>query len=443
MEKLPHSVGNETRRQDLARRLAERDIPAAMAALLRGWQDYEGTRRAATDLAALWLDHDPAAAMAWAAQLRNPEERQAFEQHLASAWARKDVQAVLQWVNDQPAENRSLLLSGVMEQWTKQDPSAAKEYALALPNVEDRSAAIFNVACRLALDHNDFAGALELHKQLGSLEENRRAQLFRDLIGHANRDYREGAEILRNLPPSEENQRLLDRYIARWVWSDEAAAGQFLKENNLADKFPEAAGSYVSHLFFASHSADAAVAWARELPPGVARDRALSGAAQGLASQNPELAANLVLREIPAAFQPETASVVADRWFGKDPAHATAWAQSLTSEPNRTLACAAIVESWSSKDPTGPVVQWIESLPPGPTYDVAVAKYAKSVIATDPEAALSWISTIADPQLRQLQLENHTRLWLQTNRTDAIQWIQQTDSLSPATKQRLLSDDTH
>lgn len=442
IEKLPRSGGNEVIRQQLARRLAETDLPGAITALLRGWQDDPSTRSAAADLAERWLEQDPAGALAWVGQIRDTHQRSMFGARLAAAWARKDPNAALEWVKSQPSGDRSYMLSSVITEWTVRDPRAAREYALGLPEGEDRAVAIFSVACEIGIKHGDARGFLEVHQQLDSPQGNfRRAELFRDIIARSRKEYQEGAELLRDLPASEKNQQLFDRYLSRWLFDEPEKAGQFLKDGNLFEKMPEAARNYALQL--ARKDADSAAKWANELPPGMSRDFVHCAITYGLATEDPERAATILEREVPAHLQPSTARLLAEQWFNKDQQGATAWAQSLNNETARAVACAAIVETWSHKDPTGPVAQWIESLPPGSAYDVAVAAYAGNINATDREAALAWVSTIGDPQLRQLQVESYAKAWLQHDRAEATRWIEQAETLSPEMKQRLLPGKTH
>ncbi len=434
-DQLPKSEERGLIREQLAQRLAETDLSGAITALLHEWSG--DPRGVAADLAERWLEKDPAGALAWAAQIRDAQQSRIFEDRLATAWTRRDLKGALEWVQSQPSSKRIYLLHCVLQEWTGSDPKAAREYVLALPPGPERSVGITTVASALGVKHRDIRGFLEMHQQLESPQDQlSRPELLFQIIAENRGELREGAELLRELPQTEKNQRLLDRYLARWFMGEPEKVMQYLKDNNLLEKMPEAARSYALQL--TQKDMDAALTWAAGLPPGTTRDYVHCAITYGLATKDPERAATMLEREVPAELQPSTTRLVIGQWYEKDPQRATAWAQSLSNEAARTVACAEVVGRWGYKDPTGPVAQWIESLPPGPTYDVAVATYAGNIGRTDPAAALEWVSTIRDPQLRQLQVESQARVWLLSNRADATQWIQESQVLSAEVKQWLL-----
>ena len=56
----------------------------------------------------------------------------------------------------------------------------------------------------------------------------------------------------------------------------------------------------------------------------------------------------------------------------------------------------------------------------------------------DPETAIAWAASIAEPQLRFTQLEQLAKRWMQADASAARQWLAQTDMLAESAKHRVL-----
>jgi hypothetical protein len=56
---------------------------------------------------------------------------------------------------------------------------------------------------------------------------------------------------------------------------------------------------------------------------------------------------------------------------------------------------------------------------------------------TDPEAALTWASTIQDPTTRSLQLKANVRQWARRDNAAATQWVSNAPGLSAEDRSEL------
>jgi hypothetical protein len=67
-----------------------------------------------------------------------------------------------------------------------------------------------------------------------------------------------------------------------------------------------------------------------------------------------------------------------------------------------------------------------------------VTQFANGVAQRDPESALAWVASIADPDLRGAQLEQLAKDWLRMDGAAAREWIANTDQLTPAARRRII-----
>lgn len=74
----------------------------------------------------------------------------------------------------------------------------------------------------------------------------------------------------------------------------------------------------------------------------------------------------------------------------------------------------------------------------GDERDRVVTQFAGSVVRREPEAALAWVASIGDADLRGAQLEQLASRWLQQDSAAARQWISGTDQLMPSARRRIL-----
>lgn len=109
------------------------------------------------------------------------------------------------------------------------------------------------------------------------------------------------------------------------------------------------------------------LAWAKQLPPGSARDAFIGEATRQLAAL--------------------------------DPADALAWIDSLPPA-EQIAATADALGRWAREDPVA-AGDWLGAQPPGPGTDEAMAAYARSLSREYPREAVAWAAAIGDDTLRQ------------------------------------------
>ena len=98
---------------------------------------------------------------------------------------------------------------------------------------------------------------------------------------------------------------------------------------------------------------------------------------------------------------------------------------------------AASCPAWANDDPTA-AGQWLQTLPAGASREAAVETYVNNLAYSSPDLAAPWVETLTNDTLRNNQIENIARRWLETDRPAAIAWLA-TVNLPDDRKQRLLA----
>ncbi len=81
--------------------------------------------------------------------------------------------------------------------------------------------------------------------------------------------------------------------------------------------------------------------------------------------------------------------------------------------------------------------QPIQALPAGASREAAAQAYVGRVAYSSPELAAPWAETLTDQNLRNSQIENVARHWLENDRPAAEAWLAKVN-LPEDRKQRLL-----
>lgn len=102
----------------------------------------------------------------------------------------------------------------------------------------------------------------------------------------------------------------------------------------------------------------------------------------------------------------------------------------------RTDALKIAVQFWYRVDPAA-AIQWMQSLPVGPSKDTAVIGISLGKSYSDPQAAMNMASEIADSDIRTEAQKNVVEEWSWRDPAAATQWINRS-SLPEDVKTQLL-----
>ncbi len=260
------------------------------------------------------------------------------------------------------------------------------------------------------------------------------------------------------------------------------------------------AGSLASE--WAKQDSDAALAWATGLPDEVKGD-AMNNIVEQLTSQDPLEAAKVAMgfegeqrersmRTIADQWsrnEPEDAvkwaesltvegktqaiEEAVENWVRKDTDAAVAYMDNM-DQGERDAIMKEVVEQWGRKgseaqpaaaewvasqpdgkgkvDATGEIVgqwmrsdavaasDWLNGQPEGDAKDRGISALLRDrSVREDPEAAVAWADSISNQEMRSEQVERSARSWLASDRAAALEYLEQSNSLSAEQKTELIN----
>ncbi len=294
----------------------------------RGYASQEALRQ----IGKAWAASDPEAGMRFAANLEGAG-RTTLGPEILRGWAAKDLDAAARFTAEQKDISfRNALAQGLVGTWAKADPNAALDWSEANLTGNARTEAIGGIVKAAAEKDLVAAGNLVAGMEAGATQNRAAASLF-EVWFNKGKDQRDAAfEWLATLPDKEARSAAFERVQWNWTWNDPQGARDFLTgphgdlasqsmiyqvARNQASKNPEAAMEWTKKLP-ADRVADArnavlenwmqvrpegAANFARKLPEGEERSRAIRTVTQHYMWQtSPDQAANW-LRTLPEAEQ--------------------------------------------------------------------------------------------------------------------------------------------
>ncbi|MFT4641578.1 MAG: hypothetical protein ACI8T1_004920 [Verrucomicrobiales bacterium] len=172
---------------------------------------------------------------------------------------------------------------------------------------------------------------------------------------------------------------------------------------------------------WAEQTPEAAVDWASTLE---GRDRrvAMSEAMAGWAQAAPESAANYV-NSLPAEERANHVGAVARSWAEQAPAEAALWLGAQPEGEGKADAMGHVMWNWTSQSPEA-ASAWLAEQPQGESFDRGVTGLAKAATHAfdDPEAGVTWSSTIQNEELRANMTGHTLGQWMQQDPAAARAW---------------------
>jgi hypothetical protein len=198
------------------------------------------------------------------------------------------------------------------------------------------------------------------------------------------------------------------RVMQVWARQDPIAAAQYFSANRsafiqtgpqggtLGNLGTPAAAARTIAAEWAATDPDAALAWAKTLPP---EDHALRSAIGSIAERSPTAAADALTR-LPAEAQAPCANEIAKSWAKQNYADAKAWIDRLPAgnqEAARLHALQGLIES----NPKAAAQELTAQTSPGLQHNLATS-LARTWAQQDPRAAAEWLRTPASQSIQSL-----------------------------------------
>lgn len=308
---------------------------------------------------------------------------------VARPMARRDARAALRWASSlPPSEARRAAVEAVAAELMALEPRVNLELALALPDGPARDE-MLSVAVAAWVQRDASAAIVWLRDRPADTLTPRLTASMGFALAQLAPD--RAVALAEMLPAGRDRWLLLSAIGQTWVARDQGAA----------------------------------IAWARNLPAGEARDAALAGIETGLGG--PTSHHGTFVAGAAAGFGAgggfKSNAALSGRSAGRagplDDDEVTAMVMKLTAE-----------------NPAG-AAQWVAGLPPGSRRDRAMATYVEQVMRNPPPVAADQIRFLPRSELRDQMIEELARQWLLTNPAAAEAWLLDTD-LSPDRKAWLL-----
>jgi len=178
-----------------------------------------------------------------------------------------------------------------------------------------------------------------------------------------------------------------------------------------------------------------AQAWVNTLPADE-QPRALSAAIEGLARENPKLAA-AELAKMPAdQINGDAVEAAVQGLAREDPANAAKWLVDLKANDTGG-AMRNVMMTWAATDPVA-AGQFIREQPPGGLRDDAASTYVWSNRTGDPAETMAVAEMIGNDGRRTRSISQAAASWMREDEPAAKKYIQNTNSIDDDTKKRLL-----
>lgn len=356
-------------------------------------------------------DEDPAKAVAMLKAMDSkPERRIAVEQFLQQMgyWDTEGGFKIIDELKD-PLIRRSTLddLMSYASWYSSED-----EFKAQVDKMSDREKIDTSGSVMQGLMRNNPEAARDYFLSLP--ETQRDSSQLSELMGdYAGKDARKALEMATAFSNPQEQASALNGLFNSWSRLDPKAAAEGLKQLPEGQSRLEALGQIADS--WGNSDPQAAKAWAEGLS-GDERTRALATVLPQMAKDNPAAAASqlLTLLKSPSDGMEKdlasSAGSLAGTWASDDPAAAAKWAANLPPGQSREQGLQAVASSWAQYDAAA-TAQWLGTLEAGSSRDAAIAPLVSQIQGSDPAMAFTWASSISDENDRLNQLKDTLGSW--------------------------------
>jgi hypothetical protein len=169
---------------------------------------------------------------------------------------------------------------------------------------------------------------------------------------------------------------------------------------------------------WARHDPSSAARWTTQLPESPQRTRVLPSLVAAWAESDPTNALRFASGLPLDGVRNDAILSAVSGWARLDPPAVLDWARQSLQGTQQEQAYTQAIFAWSQRDPVG-AAEWLRSMPDGRTWDSATRVLSGSLVDRYPALALSLAWNIADPDIRNQQIENVARRWLAADRVAA------------------------
>ena len=133
---------------------------------------------------------------------------------------------------------------------------------------------------------------------------------------------------------------------------------------------------------------------------------------------------------------------VVEKWGRKGAESQPAAAEWVAAQPDgegKVEATGEIVGQWMRTDAES-ASGWLNDQPEGDAKDRGITALLRDrSVREDPEAAVAWADSISNSEMRSEQVSRSARSWLASDRAAALEYLEQSNSLSAEQKTELIN----
>ena len=400
-----------------------------------------------------WVQQDPNAAIASAANIANPRMRADVQENLVSYLTPEDPERAWSYALGLKGGARTASLEKVLFRVARHDPQMALTFLHEIPKGMKKKDALDNLFRGWAEKDADEAQAWVL-----SLPKDEQAEVLRENLSSI--PIADAIPLLEKLPKTSETPSLYYQAVNRLVDIDPQAAQKWVQQlplgptresaakallAGLTRSHPAQAASFLEDesVNLASSSAvsqiaanwaltdsDAAFTWLASLHGAPAVHQSLTmRTVSELTEKSPSEAASYTLSIQDEELRQMAIESFARTWSKQDLESAQNWVANNLEESERIGAYQAILDQTIDSEPTQ-AAKVLEQASQGLTQEEAKERFGNSKIAlasywarVDPGAAVAWAQTQNDTEQRPKILANIVNEWAGFDTTAAANFV--------------------
>ena len=471
MQSLPEGRTKDLAARGIIKFMSENDPQAAMdlatgIGAVRIRYDVMGS------VAESWFKNDPAAATQWMQSLPEGETKDLASITISRLMAQNDPQAALDMATKIGDSNwRTEAQENVVWQlgeWSKKNPAAALQWMQSLPEGQTKDIVSSTISREMAA--RDPQAAFDIATGIG--DSDRRTAAQENVVNQwSEKNPAAATEWMQSLPEGL-TKDLAASAVSRSMAENDPQASMDMA-SGIGDSKLRTEAERVAAIFLYEKDPAAAIQWMQSLPVGQTKDSAARGISSMMSNgdKNPQPAAAMDMASGigDSNLRNEAQGSVAIAWMSHDPAAAIQWMQSLPEGQTKDSALQGFIYHYQNNnnpqaafdmatgigdtgkrteqelnaarwffdhDPAA-AVPWMQSLPVGPTKDLAASGISRGMFYTDPKEAMDMASGIGDSNLRIEAQKNVAERWSKKDPAAATQWINRS-SLPQEVKTQLL-----
>ena len=283
-----------------------------------------------------WVDRNPKGALDWLLGQQPTEQRNEMMRIALDQFAENDAKGAADWaVKNLSGIDLNNSLIAIAESWAEQNGTEAANWFLALPQSQQRDAAIENML--FAWASNEPEAALQYLKTNPAIGELSPTLQRAALAGWAKSDPQQAVSTSLALSQAGKDPGLFANTLANWATMDLQGSSDWLLANLKGGDERMAAVQELATIY-AQQSPDSGVAWLEKLTAGSERDAAASSLVAGWARADAAAAAKWATSQTLGTLSPDATSAVIQNFMRENPEAFEKWKATLPEGPLKNQA---------------------------------------------------------------------------------------------------------